>query len=49
LSGGAITVYARAGGYDEVSRCIKDWITKANSRHRDRLAQPGNVRLAAQP
>lgn len=47
LSGITITVYARATSYDEVSRCIKDWITQANSRHRDRLAQPGNVRLAA--
>jgi hypothetical protein len=46
LAGSTITVYAAASSYDEVTRCIKDWITQANSRHRDRLAQPGNVRLA---
>jgi hypothetical protein len=49
LSSGVITVYADVSGYDEITRCIKDWITQANSKHRDRLVQPANVRLVRRP
>lgn len=45
LSKDSVTVYTRAGGYDFVSLCIKDWITLANSRHAERFAQPSNVRV----
>jgi len=47
LSGGAITVYSRTPDYGAQTRCIKDWITQANSGHRDRFERPANVRLAA--
>jgi hypothetical protein len=47
LSKGAITAYSRTKNYDDLSRCIKDWITLANSEHRDRAYQPKNVRMAA--
>jgi len=46
LSNGTITAYTRGGTYDNLPRCIKDWITLANSQHRDRLWQPPNVRMA---
>jgi hypothetical protein len=45
LSQGRITVYARAAEYEYASRCIKDWITLANSGHIDRFKQPANVRV----
>ena len=43
LSKGRITVYAKDNKYDNLTICIKDWITQANSGHRDRFAQPKNV------
>ncbi len=46
LSQGTITVYTRAAQYEYTSRCIKDWITQANSGHVDRMKQPANVRVA---
>ena len=49
FSSGVITVYAGVSSYDAITRCIKDWITQVNSRHRDRLVQPANVRLARRP
>jgi hypothetical protein len=45
LTAGRIRVFSRAQGYDGLSICIKDWITQANSEHRDRFQQPGNVDL----
>jgi hypothetical protein len=46
LSDGIITAYARGSTYDNLPRCITDWITLANSGHKDRLEQPPNVRMA---
>jgi hypothetical protein len=46
LSKGIITVYSRRPSYDAQTRCIKDWITQANSKHVDRMTQPANVRMA---
>jgi hypothetical protein len=46
LSEGAITVYSRQKGYENLPRCIKDWITQANSEHRDRFYQPQNVHMS---
>ena len=43
LSKGRITAFAKEGNYDALMLCIKDWITQANSGHRDRMAQPKNV------
>lgn len=45
FSRGAVTVFAKDAQYDNVSLCIKDWITLANSRHADRMKQPRNVRV----
>jgi hypothetical protein len=45
LSKGAVTVYTRAAQYEYTNRCIKDWITLANSGHVDRFEQPKNVRV----
>jgi hypothetical protein len=46
FSKGTITAYSRGKTYDNLSRCIKDWVTLVNSQHRDRMEQPKNVRLA---
>jgi hypothetical protein len=46
FSGGNVTVYSRVRQYEYLPLCIKDWITLVNSEHRDRLAQPANVRMA---
>jgi len=46
-SKGTITVFSRAKSYEELSRCIRDWITLVNSGRRDLTYQPRNVRLAA--
>lgn len=43
LSRGKITVFATAEKYEYLSICVKDWITQANSGHRDRMTQPKNV------
>lgn len=45
LSKETVTVFTHAEKYEYVTLCIKDWITLANSRHADRLAQPANVRV----
>ncbi len=45
LSKGAVTVYTRAEQYEYTNRCIKDWITLANSGHVGRFEQPMNVRV----
>ena len=45
LTGGRIRVYSRAKGYDGLPICIMDWITQANSEHRDRFQKPENVDL----
>ena len=45
LTGGRIKVYSRAKGYDGLPICIMDWITQANSEHRDRFQKPANVDL----
>jgi len=45
-SNGTVTAYARDGMYENLPRCITDWITQVNSGHRDRLTQPENVRMA---
>lgn len=45
LTGGRIKVYSRATGYEGVPICIMDWITQANSEHRDRFQKPANVDL----
>jgi hypothetical protein len=54
LSDGTISAYSSLGGgtadvagYESLPLCIKDWITQANSGHKDRLEQPRNVRMAA--
>lgn len=47
ISAGTVTVYMPNGSYENLSLCIKDWITLVNSRHVDRLRQPANVRLYA--
>ncbi|MGQ0703661.1 MAG: hypothetical protein ACT4PM_11070 [Gemmatimonadales bacterium] len=47
LSGGRIQVFTRAAGYDGLPICIKDWITQANSGHRDRFSRPPNVEVKA--
>jgi hypothetical protein len=46
LSQGSITAYTPGGTYDNLPRCVKDWITLANSGHKDRLEQPQNVSMA---
>lgn len=43
LSKRRITVFAKDPRYENLMICIKDWITQANSGHRDRFAQPKNV------
>jgi hypothetical protein len=43
LSKEMITVYSHQKQYENASICIKDWITLANSGHKDRFAQPANV------
>jgi hypothetical protein len=45
LSNGKITVYSREKQYEYGSICIKDWITQANSSHKDRFVQPMNVQM----
>jgi len=45
-SKGNVTVFSNTKTYDNLSRCIKDWITLVNSQHRDRVNQPKNVRIA---
>jgi hypothetical protein len=45
LSKGTVTVYTRAEQYEYTNRCIKDWITLANSGHIGRIEQPANVRV----
>jgi hypothetical protein len=45
-SKGVVTAYSRKKTYDELSRCIKDWVTLVNSKHLDRVQQPKNVRMA---
>ena len=47
LSKGAITVYSRKKQYESASVCVKDWITQANSGHKDRFVQPANVQASA--
>ena len=42
-SRGKITVFGTAAKCEYLSLCVKDWITQANSGHRDRFAQPKNV------
>ncbi|HTP74000.1 MAG TPA: hypothetical protein VML58_17450 [Burkholderiaceae bacterium] len=46
LSKGRITVFAKDKNYENLMVCIKDWITQANSGHRDRFTQPKNVAFA---
>jgi hypothetical protein len=43
FSRGKITVFATAEKYEYLTLCVKDWITQANSGHRDRTTQPKNV------
>ena len=45
LSKGRITVFAKDPSYDSLMQCVKDWITQANSGHRDRMTQPRNVQF----
>jgi len=45
LTGGRIKVYSRAKAYESVPICIMDWVTQANSEHRDRFQKPANVDL----
>lgn len=40
---GKIMVFATAEKYEYLTLCVKDWITQANSGHRDRTTQPKNV------
>lgn len=47
LSGGTITVFSTAAGYDNQNLCIKDWITQVNSGHRDRFYRPANVTVVS--
>jgi hypothetical protein len=49
LSQGVITVFTHATQYEYIDRCIKDWITLANSGHIDRMKPPANVRMANTP
>ena len=44
-SKGSVTVFSQTASYDDLPRCIKDWITLVNSEHRDRVSQPKNVRI----
>jgi hypothetical protein len=46
-SKGIVTAYSRKKTYDELSRCIKDWVTLVNSKHGDRVRQPKNVRIVS--
>lgn len=46
LSNQQITVLTAATDYVDLPLCIKDWITLANSGHRDRLRHPANTSLA---
>lgn len=45
MSAGHIAVFAEPAGCDALSRCIKDWITAANSGYVGRAAHPANVTL----
>ncbi len=45
-SKGNITTYSHAKSYEDLPRCIKDWITLVNSGRRDLTNQPKNVRMA---
>ena len=45
-SKGIVTAYSRDKTYENLPRCIKDWITLVNSQHSDRVQQPKNVRMA---
>ena len=46
FSKGTITAYSRTKNYNDLSRCIKSWITLVNSERRDLVSQPKNVRMA---
>jgi len=46
-SKGVVTAYSRSKNYDDLSRCIKTWITVANSERRAFLRQPRNVHMVA--
>jgi hypothetical protein len=45
FSKGKVTVFTTAEKYEYVTLCVKDWITQANSGHRDRFSQPKNVQV----
>ncbi len=47
LTAGRVKVYSRVPDYEALPLCIKDWITQANSGHRDRWQRPTNVELVA--
>lgn len=49
FSDARFTVLTRADSYVQLPLCIKDWITLVESRHRNRLVQPANVRLQSPP
>ena len=49
LSKGKIAIFAKAQQYEFLMRCAKDWVTLANSGHRDRFTQPKNVQLISKP
>jgi len=49
FSKGKIAVYSRDGSYDNLPRCIKDWITVVNSARVDRMVQPRNVQMFSAP
>lgn len=45
LSSNRIRIYTPHERYDQISRCIKDWISSANVGHNARLVMPDNVIL----
>lgn len=49
LSAGRVIVFARTPTYANLTLCINDWITQANSGHTDRLRQPVNVTVVQGP
>jgi len=48
FSKSVIGIYANLDHYDQVSRCIKDWITSVNVSHSARLSMPENVVVHSQ-
>jgi len=48
-SKGRVTIFTKAPQYEYLMLCVKGWVTQVNSGHRDRMTQPKNVQVVANP